>query len=41
MDDIGSEYKRSEMSILKPILIENTNQQSILASPSKNSREYS
>ncbi|CAO1400154.1 unnamed protein product [Diamesa serratosioi] len=34
LDDIGSEYKRSELSVLKPILIENTNHR-ITASPSK------
>ena len=34
LDDIGSEYKRSELSVLKPIMIENTNH-GITASPSK------
>lgn len=38
LNDIGSEYKRSETSILKPILIENTNQHPILTSPSKRTR---
>ncbi|XP_055622385.1 deoxynucleoside kinase isoform X3 [Toxorhynchites rutilus septentrionalis] len=38
LNNISSEYKRSENSILKPILIENTNQHPILASPSKRSR---
>lgn len=37
LNNIAAEYKRSEMSILNPILIENTNQQSILTSPSKRS----
>ncbi|XP_059610560.1 deoxynucleoside kinase [Phlebotomus argentipes] len=36
---IGDEYVRSESSILKPILIENTNRQPILASPSKQTKE--
>ncbi|XP_055523245.1 deoxynucleoside kinase isoform X1 [Wyeomyia smithii] len=39
LNDISSEYKRSETSILKPILIENTNQQSILTSPGKRPRK--
>ncbi|XP_053683752.1 deoxynucleoside kinase isoform X2 [Sabethes cyaneus] len=39
LNDISSEYKRSETSILKPILIDNTNQQSILTSPGKRSRK--
>jgi deoxynucleoside kinase len=38
LNNIGSEYVRSENSILKPILIENTNQQPILASPNKRNR---
>lgn len=39
LENIGSEYRRSENSILKPIVIENTNQ-GITASPSKrNDRE--
>jgi deoxynucleoside kinase len=36
LDNIDSEYRRSENSILKPIMIENTNQ-GITASPSKRS----
>lgn len=36
LENITEEYVRSELSILKPILIENTNQ-GILASPSKRS----
>lgn len=38
LNNISSEYKRSETSILKPILIDNTNQHPIFASPSKRSR---
>lgn len=39
LDSIMAEYRRSEQSILKPIIIENTNQ-GITASPSKrNDRE--
>jgi deoxynucleoside kinase len=39
LENIGREYQRSENSILKPIMIENTNQ-GITASPSKrNDRE--
>ncbi|XP_058468047.1 deoxynucleoside kinase isoform X1 [Malaya genurostris] len=38
LNNISSEYKRSETSILKPILIENTNQHQILTSPSKRTR---
>lgn len=34
LENIGREYQRSENSILKPIMIENTNQ-GITASPSK------
>lgn len=37
LNSIGSEYQRSENSILRPIMIENTNQQAITASPSKRS----
>lgn len=37
--NIGNEYKRSETSILKPILIENVNRNPILASPSKKDRQ--
>jgi deoxynucleoside kinase len=38
LDNIDSEYRRSENSILKPIMIENTNtNQGITASPSKRS----
>lgn len=36
LENITEEYVRSELSILKPIMIENTNQ-GILASPSKRS----
>lgn len=38
IENIGAEYKRSESSILKPILIENTNQQAIYVSPAKRQR---
>jgi len=39
LENIESEYQRSELSILRPIVIENTNQ-GITASPSKrNNRE--
>lgn len=39
LENIAEEYRRSEHSILKPIMIENTNQ-GITASPSKqNDRE--
>lgn len=38
LNNIGSEYKRSENSILKPILIENTNQQALLTSPTKRTK---
>ena len=38
LDNIGQEYKRSESRILKPILIENVNQQSVMISPSKRQR---
>ncbi|KAG5681752.1 hypothetical protein PVAND_011161 [Polypedilum vanderplanki] len=40
LDGIGAEYVRSESSILRPIVIENTNHQmGITASPSKRERE--
>lgn len=39
LDNINAEYQRSENSILRPIVIENTNQVSILASPSKRERD--
>jgi deoxynucleoside kinase len=39
LENIGSEYARSEHSILRPILIENTNKMSITASPSKRERD--
>lgn len=38
IENIGSEYKRSESSILKPILIENTNQHALFTSPTKRQR---
>ncbi|XP_058130228.1 deoxynucleoside kinase isoform X2 [Anopheles coustani] len=38
LNTIGTEYKRSETSILKPILIENTNHHAILTSPSKRAK---
>lgn len=39
LENIGSEYARSEHSILKPILIDNTNKMSIMASPNKRERD--
>lgn len=39
LENIGSEYIRSEQSILRPILIDNTNKMSITASPSKRERD--
>lgn len=39
LENIGAEYVRSEDSILRPIVIENTNQMSITASPSKRERD--
>ncbi len=38
LEKIGSEYIRSENSILQPILIENTNKMSLTTSPSKHER---
>ncbi|XP_040159350.1 deoxynucleoside kinase isoform X1 [Anopheles arabiensis] len=38
LNTIGAEYERSETSILKPILIENTNQHAILTSPAKRAK---